>query len=353
MTLIPLNIGNHTIGGSAPAFIIAEAGVNHNGSLEDALALVRAAKKSGADCVKFQTFQAKNLVLPDAHKAAYQLLTTDAEESQSTMLRNLELSDEAYPILLEKCKEEDILFLSSPYSIEDVELLDRLPVMAFKLASMHLFEHSFLQHVARKGKPVLLSTGMATQQDVTAAVAVFRSEGNDQLILLQCTTNYPTQATDANVRAMRTIGETCDTLFGFSDHTETDTAAIAAVALGASVIEKHFTLDHDLPGPDQSSSYDPREFARYVRVLRETECVLGSGIKEPCAAEMRNAPNMRRSIVTATALPKGTVLTEKHLTFKRPGTGILPSDLPKIIGKKVRRDLPADTLLSPSDIGGL
>lgn len=347
MTGVPMRVGSRPVGPGCPALIIAEAGVNHNGDAGAAVALVRAARACGADCVKFQTFQAERIVTAGAPKADYQLQTTDAAESQIAMLRKLELPEAAYPPLLEECGRSGILFLSTPYSVEDVDLLDRLGVAAFKVASGQIIEPAFLRHVAAKGKPVFLSTGMATLAEVDEAVRTIRETGNDQLVLLQCTTNYPSRPKDANILAMRTMQAAFGVPVGYSDHTQSPVACIAAVALGACVIEKHFTLDRSLPGPDQSSSADPEEFCRLVAAIRETEAVLGTGVKQPVEAERRNSSAMRRSLVSAVPIPSGTVITREMLTCKRPGTGIPPKRLDEVVGRVAARDIPRDALLAP------
>jgi N-acetylneuraminate synthase/N,N'-diacetyllegionaminate synthase len=338
-------IGGKHVGPGNPCFIIAEAGVNHNGDLATAKELVRAAKRAGADCVKFQTFTADRIITDNAPKANYQLKTTDPKESQKEMLKKLELPHDAYPELLRTCQEEGIVFMSTPYNEEDVDFLDSLGTAAFKGASIHLFEPSFLAYVAKKGKPLIVSMGMATLDDVLLAVEAVRATGNEQFILLQCTTNYPSRIQDANIKAMLTVHNATGVLVGYSDHTQTDTACIASVALGACVIEKHFTLNTNLPGPDQSTSYDPAEFTRLVRAIRETEVALGNGVKEPCEAERVNAVGMRRSIVAKEAIPKGTILMAEMFTFKRPGTGVPPAKLATIIGKRTNCNLAADAFL--------
>lgn len=341
-----IHIGNRTIGEGNPCFVIAEAGVNHNGDPALALELVRAVKRTGADCIKFQTFSAERVAMSDAPKANYQHRTTPSNESQLQMLKALELPASAYPSLLAACEEEDILFLSTPYNEEDADMLDALGVSAFKIASLSIVEPLFLRHVAKKGKPIILSSGMATMEEVEAAMKEIRDAGNDQIVLLQCTTDYPAQPSDVNLRAMQTMGKRCATLIGYSDHTQTDTACIVSIALGARVIEKHFTLDKTLPGPDHTSSADPQEFTRLVSCIREAESELGTGEKVPCEAEVRNTPGMRRSIVAKNLIPKGTVLTADMLTWKRPGTGILPSQYDKVVGTTAREDIPAGIMLS-------
>lgn len=345
-----VRIGNRTVGDGQPCFVIAEAGVNHNGNLDLAKKLVLAAKKTGADCVKFQTFAADRIVTTSAPKATYQLGTTDPKESQHAMLKALELPLDAYKEIVDLCKKEGILFLSTCYSPEDADFLDELGVPAFKFASLSVVEPSFLAHVARKGKPIILSTGMATMDEIKNAMKAINDAGLKDVILLQCTTDYPARPADANLRAMATIKEACNVPVGYSDHTQTPTACVAAVAMGACVIEKHFTLDKTLPGPDQSSSFDPKEFTELVSLIRETELLMGSSDKKPSAAEKENAKGMRRSIVAKTALKKGTVLTEDMLILKRPASGMSPTLLPTLIGRVLSKDIAADALLTEGDL---
>lgn len=337
-----VRFGNIEIGSQYPVFIIAEAGVNHNGDVDIAMSLVREAKQAGADCVKFQTFKADRVATETAPKAAYQLKTTSPEESQVEMLRKLELDESAYHRLLDACRKESILFLSTPYNVEDVDFLDSLGVQAFKIASGQAVEPYFLEYVAKRGKSILLSTGMCTLAEVDRAVRVVREAGNVQIVILQCTTNYPSAIEDCNLRAMVAMRDALDVLVGYSDHTEGLTAATASVALGACVVERHFTLDKSLPGPDHSSSSNPEEFLQLVRQIRETERCLGSNLKYPSKIELENSVGMRRSIVAKTRIPKGTVLTMEHLNFKRPSTGVKPSLLKYVIGKRVREEIQPD-----------
>ncbi len=349
--MMTVTIAQRTIGSGQPCFVIAEAGVNHNGSVQMAKDLIRQAKVSGADCVKFQTFKAERIITADAPKAAYQLKTTNPQESQMEMLRKLEMDFGTYKELIALSKELDIVFMSTPYSIEDVDFLTEIGVSAFKLASIQINEPSLLRYTAQKGLPMIVSTGMANLAEIDTALRTIRSTGNKQIILLQCTTNYPSHLEDANLRAMVTMSAAFDTLVGYSDHTQSDIACIAAVALGACVIEKHFTLDKNLPGPDQSTSYDPEEFARLVRAIRDTELVLGKRIKEPTATEQANMMGMRRSIVAKHALQPGHVLTTADLTFKRPANGLAPALLDAIIGRRLVRAVVADACIDFADLG--
>jgi len=341
-----VRIRNKAIGRDEPVFIIAEAGINHNGDIDLARQLVLEAKKCGADCVKFQTFKAVRVVTEDAPKANYQMKTTDPGESQLEMLKNCELKPEFHKELMELCDREDIIFLSTPYNIEDVDFLDELGVQAFKLASIHAAEPCFARYVAEKGKPVILSSGMATLGEVDEAVRAIRETGNEDFVILQCTTNYPSRLEDANLSAMLTIGNAFGVPVGYSDHTQNDTACIAAVALGAKVIEKHFTLDKTLPGPDQSSSAEPDEFARLVSNIRDAEKALGSARKEPCEIEKENAVGMRRSIVARCDISKGSVITEEMLTFKRPSAGLSPKYMDYVVGKEAAENIYMDEFIT-------
>jgi len=343
-------IGNKKVGNNSSCFIIAEAGVNHNGDVNLAKQLILKAKEVGADCVKFQTFKAEQVVTPNAPKAMYQLKNTNPRESQIAMLKKLELSSESYYELIQLCKKIDIVFMSTPYNYEDVEFLERLNVCAYKLPSISIVEPSFLEYVANKNKPMIVSTGMATLSEVSDGVATIISSGNKNLIILHCTTNYPTSLSDANLNAMKTMGDRLNVLFGYSDHTQEDVTCMTAVALGACVIEKHFTLDKNLPGPDQSSSYNPIQFKKFVQNIRNVELVLGSKIKKPSAAELKNIKGMRRSIVANKLIRKKTIIDQTMLTLKRPASGLKPKFLKKIIGKTVKRDIYENEFINNKDI---
>lgn len=332
-------------------YVIAEAGVNHNGDAELARQLVRVAKEAGADCVKFQTFKADQLVTLNAPKADYQLKVTNPKESQWEMLKRLELSPTAYQSLIAYCRELDIDFLSTPYNVEDVMFLMNLGVSAFKVASGQIIEPAFLAAVAHTGRPIFLSTGMATLAEVDEAVRVIRAAGNDQITLLQCTTNYPSRLEDANLRTIPTMSAAFGVSMGYSDHTQSDTACLVSIGLGARVIEKHLTLDKEMPGPDHSSSADPVEFANLVRLIREAELTLGTGRKEPCIAELENSRGMRRSVVAARQIKAGEVFTPEMLLYKRPGTGIRPNLLPEILGCTATCDIAIDERITWSMCG--
>lgn len=335
-------IGDRPVGPGQPCYVIAEAGVNHNGDLELAERLVKEAKLAGADCVKFQTFTAARVASADAPKAPYQLETTDPAESQLEMLRKLELDRAAHERLAAACEREGIVFLSTPYNVGDVDLLESVGVAAYKVASAMIVEPDLIERVARTGKPLLLSTGLATLDEVGEAIANARDAGNDQLVLLQCTTDYPAAASEANLRAMRTMADEFGVLTGYSDHTKGPITAIGAVALGAAVLEKHFTLDKTLPGPDQSTSADPEEFRALVDAIRELESALGDGQKRPGDSERRNLVGMRRGLVATRAIPAGTVIAPEMLTLKRPAIGIAPRELSAVVGRATKVAIDAD-----------
>ncbi len=345
-----IKIGHHRIAPDAPTFVIAEIGVNHNGDLALAKHMVIEAKRAGADCVKFQTFKAERVATAGAGKAQYQLLSTDPAESQLEMLRKLELPEAYYPDLLALCAQQDILFLSTPYNVEDVDLLARYDVPAYKVASAMCVEPRFLQRIGREGKTVILSTGMADLGEVEEGIEALRAGGTRDIILLQCTTDYPARFEDTNLLAMKTLATAFDLPVGFSDHTQSCTASSLAVALGGRVIEKHFTTDKSLPGPDQSTSADPREFAQLVRAIREAETVLGSAVKKPSERERINAEGMRRSIVSKIHIEAGTQITSDMLTFKRPATGIPPRDWDSVVGTIASKTIVADEILQWSSL---
>lgn len=340
-----IRIGSRIVGVDAPVFIIAEIGVNHNGDVELAKRMIRAAKAAGADCAKFQTFQANQVAVSDAPKADYQKEVTDPKESQINMLKQLELPELAWCDIMDYCREVDIEFLSTPYSFDDANLLESLGAPAFKVASGQAVELPFLRHLAAKGKPVLLSTGMCSKAEVDAAVGALRAGGNDQIIVLQCTTNYPADPRSANLRAMQTMGEETGCLYGYSDHTPGMTTAIASVAMGSKVLERHFTLDRNMPGPDHSSSMEPDEFARLVEAVREVEASLGSGRKEPCPEEERNIRGMRRSLRAKHSIVAGEPLSWDNLCYKRPqeSEALAPET---VLGKIAARDIEGDTLIT-------
>ncbi len=340
-----ISIGPHTVSDGGPTLVIAEAGVNHNGDADLAKQLVRAAKSAGADCVKFQTFRAHQIATQTAPKAAYQLRTTDPDQSQLDMLRALELSRDDYEQIVDVCRDEHILFLSTPYGFEDVELLESLDVPAYKIASGQAVEPVFLEYVARKGKPVILSTGMCTLAEVKRAVQTICDAGNDQIIVLQCTTNYPSSIDEANLRAMTTMHDELGVLVGYSDHTPSLTAATMAVGLGACVIERHFTLDRQLPGPDQACSSEPPQFAELVGAIREAQRALGSDAKSPTSTERENMPRIRRGLFAAKPIAANTTFTLDNIALKRPVSGLGGDELPSVLGRRAAVDIASDTAI--------
>jgi N-acetylneuraminate synthase len=326
-------------------FIIAEAGVNHNGSLEMALRLVDAAKASGADAVKFQSFQADLLATRFAHKAAYQERTVPASDSQLEMLRRLQLDAEAHRHIIERCNEIGIEFLSSPFDPASADLLESLHLRIFKIPSGEITNIPFLEHLARKGKPLIVSTGMSTLGEVEAAVNAIAKIRAVPLTLLQCVTEYPAPYNAVNLRAMLTLKQAFCVPVGYSDHTSGIEIAIAAVAIGAEVIEKHFTLSRSLPGPDHAASLEPDELKTMVTAIRHVEEALGDGIKAPSACEFSNIAVARKSVVARCALPKGHVLSAKDLTVKRPGTGLPPNLIGSLVGRTLRMDIEQDEVI--------
>jgi N-acetylneuraminate synthase/N,N'-diacetyllegionaminate synthase len=342
-------------------FLIAEVGVNHNGSLDMAVKMAREAVACGAHCVKFQTFKAERVASAAAPKARYQLETTASSESQLAMLKSLELPDEAWAGLMAACAEAGAMFLSTPYGPEDADFLERLGIEAFKIASGQVVEPTFLRHVARKGRPVILSTGMATLAEVDQAVRTLR-EANPvywenqgaplpPLTVLQCTTDYPSRIEDANLRAMPALGAALQVPVGYSDHTPDEIAAVAAVALGATIVEKHFTLDKTLPGPDHAASADPAEFRRLAAAVRQAALALGHGRKEPCARERENLPNMRRGCVAARDLAAGMVLGAGDVAFRRPLQGVPAAQVDLLLGRTLRQDVGQGQFLDLSIVG--
>lgn len=323
-------------------FIIAEAGVNHNGSLELALKLIDSAKASGADAVKFQSFRADQLATRSAHKARYQKRTTAGDESQFEMLKRLELDSEAHRKLIEYCKQSGIQFLSSPFDEQSADLLAEMDLPLYKVPSGEITNIPFLEHIARKGKPIILSTGMSTLGEVEEAIGVLKGTGADQITLLHCVTEYPAPYDEVNLRAMQTLKTAFGLPVGYSDHTPGIEVAIAAVALGAEVIEKHFTLDRSLPGPDHAASLEPEELRQMVSAIRHVEVSLGNGIKVPTKSEIPNISVARKSVVAARTLTAGHSLTRSDLAIKRPGNGIAPKLLAALIGRTLSQSIDKD-----------
>lgn len=327
--------------------VIAEAGVNHNGDIAIAKKLIEAAADAGADLVKFQTFVADKLVTGSASKADYQSRTTDAGESQRAMLRRLELTPEMHRDLIEHCRSRGIGFFSTAFDLGSLDLLASLGSPMFKIPSGELTNLPYLRKVGAYGKPVILSTGMATLEEVKTAIAALEAAGaqRSDITVLHCTTEYPTPPADVNLRAMGTLRAECRVAVGYSDHTVGIEIPVAAVALGATVIEKHFTLDRSLPGPDHQASLEPAELKAMVAAIRNVEEALGDGVKRPSKGEASNARVARKSLVAAAAIRSGETFTESNLTVKRPGTGISPMRWDDVIGTSAKRDFAPDELI--------
>ncbi len=337
-------IGNRLVGDGHPCFIIAEAGVNHNGDVELAKQLIDVAVEAGADAVKFQTFKADELVSISAPKAEYQLQTSNGSESQQEMLRGLELTLEMHHDIKAYCDSCGIIFMSSPFDPDSVDLLTNLGLAVLKIPSGEITNNKLLLHVARKELPIILSTGMSNIIEVGQAVRWLREGGNDDIILLHCVSNYPANPNDANLRVLGTMKTAFQIPVGYSDHTPGIEVSLAAVALGACVIEKHFTLDKSFPGPDHQASLDPDELASMVHGIRVVEASLGHGRKEPAVSEANTAAVARRSLVADVDIRAGTQIAEEHIAIKRPGTGLPPSMFPYLIGLKLREDVSAGTI---------
>jgi N,N'-diacetyllegionaminate synthase len=324
--------------------IIAEAGVNHNGDLELARKLVDAAAEAGADLVKFQTFQAETLVTRAAGKAEYQTKTTLKDESQYEMIRRLELPLAAHRELMSYCRDRAIGFFSTPFDIASVDLLVELGLQMFKIPSGEITNLPYLRHIGHFGVPVIISTGMATLGEIEVALDILEQAGTPRRLItvLHCNTEYPTPMADVNLRAMVAIRDAFGVAVGYSDHTQGIEVPIAAVALGATVIEKHFTLDRSLPGPDHQASLEPDELRAMVTAIRNIEAALGDGIKRPSHSEIKNKPLSRKSIVARHAIRAGEIFSENNLTIKRPGNGVSPMQWDSVIGCCAKRTFELD-----------
>lgn len=327
--------------------IIAEAGVNHNGDLAMAKRLIDVAAEAGADLVKFQTFSADRLVTRTATKADYQVEKTDGKETQHEMLSRLELSAEMHKELMAHCNVRNIGFFSTGFDIESVDFLMRLGQDRFKVPSGEITNLPYLRHIGQFGKSVILSTGMATLADIEAAIDALEQAGTSRvnISVLHCTTEYPTPMAEVNLRAMKNIEAAFQVAVGYSDHTSGIEVAVAAVALGASVIEKHFTLDRNLPGPDHQASLEPDELKAMVAAIRNIEVALGDGIKRLTPSEAKNKAVARKSLVANVSIKKGEKFSAGNVVAKRPGTGISPMRWDEIIGRTAQRDYAADELI--------
>lgn len=328
-------------------FIIAEAGVNHNGSIELAKKLIDVASEAGADAVKFQTFKAEKLVSKKAIKAEYQKKATDSDESQFDMLKKLELDLDTHIKLIDYCKNKNIIFLSTPFDHDSISLLDSLGLEIFKIPSGEITNLPYLREIGSLSKKVILSTGMADIGEIEDALDVLVEAGtlNSDITVLHANTMYPTPMEDVNLRAMLTIGNTFDVAYGYSDHTLGIEVNIAAVAMGASIIEKHFTLDKNMKGPDHKASLEPSELKEMVKSIRNIEIALGSSLKKPSPSEIPNMAIGRKSIITTSPIKKGEVFNEKNIAIKRPGTGMSPMKWDEVLGTVAKKDYSEDELI--------
>ncbi|WP_066055892.1 N-acetylneuraminate synthase [Robertmurraya korlensis] len=326
-------------------YIIAEAGVNHNGSLEVAKKMVDVAKEAGASCIKFQTFVSENIVSKYAEKAEYQQQQTDATESQLSMLKKLELTHNEFIELNNYCEQREIEFLSTAFDFESIEFLKGLGMEKWKIPSGDITNLPYLIKIAKLNKPVILSTGMCTLNEVELAINTLRDNGSGEITVLHCTTEYPTPYKDVNLLAMNTMKAEFGVSIGYSDHTTGIEVPIAAVALGATVIEKHFTLDRNMEGPDHKASLEPKELKEMVRAIRNIELAIGSDQKSPAESEIKNISIARKSIIALKNIKKGDIFTEENITVKRPGNGINPMRWFEVIGQKAVRDFNEDELI--------
>lgn len=331
-------------------FIIGEAGVNHNGDINLAKKLIDIAIEAKVDAVKFQTFKTEKIIGKFAKKADYQNENTNTNESQYDMVKKLELSFNEFKELKKYCDERNIIFVSTPDDKDSVDLLSEMNVPYIKIGSTEVTNFEYLKYIAKKNIPIILSTGMSTLGEVEKALDAIYSTGNKNVKLLHATTDYPTKEEDVNLNAMLTMKEAFKVEVGYSDHTLGNEAAIAAVAMGAKVIEKHFTIDKNMEGPDHKASMEPEELKEFVKSIRKTEKLLGNGIKSPTEREKKIIKDVRRSIVASRNLKKGTILTRNMLEFKRPGTGLYPEFIDFVIGKQIKRDIQEDEVIRLEDL---
>lgn len=337
-----INIGGIEIGKAKPCVVVAEIGVNHNGDPDMAVKMIEAAAESGADIVKFQAYTAERLVSPDVEQASHQ----KGEQSVLELLRSLDLPDESYPRLMACCKERNVGFLCSPFDEERVDFLVRLGVQAFKAGSGELTNYPFLKHMGSKGLPVILSTGMSYLSEAAKALETLNEGGTDDVVMLHCLSSYPGDPAQANLRALHTLEQAFKLPIGFSDHTQGDALAVASRAMGACVLEKHFTLDRQMPGPDQQASMEPGAFKTMIERIRMVESAMGTGRKEPTSGERELRVLARRSLAVARDLPAGSAIAPEDLVALRPGTGIGTDSLDAVVGRKLKSDMKAGAILN-------
>ncbi len=341
-----MKIENKTIDQNSPIFFIAEAGVNHNGSIDKAIELVDIAIRSGADAVKFQTFKAADLNLPNAPKSDYHIETTGNDKKQSwyDLLKTQELTFDMHKTLINYCKKNKIIFMSTPYDIKSIDLLMELGVDAFKVASTDTNNLPFLKYLVGKKKPIILSTAMSSLEDIKESINVFKNEKFNNFALLQCTGNYPSKISDSNLRVMYTYRDEFNCIYGYSDHTLDIINPIAATAMGAKIFEKHFTINKNLPGPDHRMSLNEDELTTTIKLIRETELSLGSNEKKVLESEKDNQKKLRKSIVSVSSIKKGQKISKELISIKRPGLGIPPKYYNKVLNNvakvNIERDIP-------------
>ncbi len=347
-------IQDRFIGDDRPLFFIAEAGVNHNGSIDLGRQLVDIAEEAGADAVKFQTFKTENIITPDAPKSTYHVETTgdDSDQTWFELLKTQEMSRNMHVELIEYCNDKGIIFLSTPYDEESADLLEKLEVSAFKIASTDTNNIPLLRYIARKGHPMILSSAMATMEEVEEAVVAVRNEGLEDVAVLQCTGNYPAKLSDSNLRVMQTYRGKLHCIVGYSDHTPDLINPVAATAMGAKVYEKHFTIDKTLPGPDHRMSLNPEELKQTVKAIRDTELALGTSEKQVLEGEKENRIKLRKSIVANEDINKEEIIHKEMVAIKRPGNGIPPADMDNIVGKRAIIDIPSGTVLTFDMVDG-
>jgi len=345
-----IDINKKRIGANQPCFIIAEAGVNHDGDIQKALDLIDIAVEAGVDAVKFQTWITEELLTKNIQQADYQKKNTGKEESQYAMLKKLELSQSDFIELKNYCEKKDIIFLSTPDEEKSADFLEQIGVPLFKIGSGELTNLPFLKYIALKNKPIILSTGMSNLEEIEKAVEVIVKSGNESLILLHCTSEYPTSLSDVNLNAMITLKTNFSTIVGYSDHTIGNFASIVAASMDAKVIEKHFTYDKNALGPDHKCSLSPNELKNLVKEIRDVEMILGSFEKKPTKIEKNNLLLVRKSIVAKKALVQGDLIAENNVSMKRSSGNIAPSELNAILGKKLKRNIDKDDPIMFDDL---
>ena len=347
-------IQNKMVGDGHPVFFIAEAGVNHNGSIEIGKKLIDKAVDSHADAVKFQTFKTESIITPGAPKSTYHVETTggDNEQSWFDLLKTQEMSADMHAELIEYCNKKEIIFLSTPYDEESVDLLVELNVPAFKIASTDTSNIPLLSYIAQKGRPMIISTAMATMDEVTKAVKTIKKHGVKDFAVMQCTGNYPSRLKDSHLRVLQTYREKLKCIIGYSDHTEELINPVAATAMGSKIYEKHFTLDKTLPGPDHRMSLEPDELKKTIKAIRDVEKALGSANKQVLVVEKENREKLRKSIVANKDIKQGTIILKEMIAIKRPGNGIPPEQIKSVVGQEAKVDIRAGTVINLEMVNG-